>query len=235
VTFSIWTGNRVADFRYALRMIRKTPGASGIAVLSLALGIGANTAIFSLVDTVLLKMLPVRSPQELYFCAAGSGARPNTTWTYPDYVALRDHNSGFSGLAAVSSGLQPLGLQVADSSAGAPAELANAIMVTGNYFSVLGVEPAIGRLFGPEEDRAPGAAPYVVLSYDYWQSRFNGDPQILGRTFRLNGYPLTVVGVAHRGFRSTDVAIGPNLYIPVMMRSEILGIPFPQWNNRHNF
>ena len=84
-------------------------------------------------------------------------------------------------------------------------------------------------------DRAPGASPYVVLSYDYWRSRFQGDPGVLGRVFRLNGYPMTIVGVARRGFRSTDVSVGPNLYFPAMMRTEVTGTPFARWNNRHNF
>jgi predicted permease len=107
--------------------------------------------------------------------------------------------------------------------------------VTGNYFQVLGVEPAIGRVFNLEEDRAPGASPYAVLSHDYWQTRFNGDPRLIGRRLRLNGYPFTIVGVARRGFRSTDVSLGPNVYVPVMMRSEVLGMPFARWNNRNNY
>src|SRR5688572_5043101 len=189
----------LADVRYSLRMIRKTPGASAIGVLSLALGIGANTAIFSLVDTVLLKLLPVRSPQELFLAVNNPPPRPGTAWTYPDYVALRDHNKSFTGLAA-SGVIGPVGMQLAESDASASAELCNAMAVSGNYFQVLGVDPAIGRVFNSDEDRAPGASPYVVLSYDYWRSRFLGDPQVLGRKLRLNGYPFTIVGVARRGF-----------------------------------
>jgi predicted permease len=230
-----WATNRAADLRYAMRMIRKTPGASGIAVLSLALGIGANTAIFSLVDTMLLKLLPVRSPQELYMVTTGSAARVNTSWNYPDYVAMRDQNHAFSGLALTNGGNFPLGMQVAEGDSSAPTELIQALTVSGNFFQVLGVEPAIGRLFTAEMDKAPGAAPYAVLNYDYWRSRFQGDPGVLGRVLRLNGYPMTIVGVARRGFRSTDVSVGPNLYVPAMMRSELLGTPFARWNNRHNF
>src|SRR3954452_5345031 len=112
MTIANWLTNRAADLRYAVRMIRKTPGASGIAVLSLALGIGANTAIFSLVDTMLLKLLPVRSPQELFIVTTGT-ARFNTSWNYPDYAAMRDQNHAFTGLALSSSGPMPLGMQVA--------------------------------------------------------------------------------------------------------------------------
>ena len=102
-------------------------------------------------------------------------------------------------------------MQLAEAEAAAPAELCDAMLVSGNYFQVMGVEPALGRVFHSDEDRAPGASPYVVLNYDYWQSRFGGDPQVLGRKLRLNGYPFSVVGVTRRGFRSTDVSVGPNL------------------------
>src|SRR5882672_2535952 len=150
----------LADVRYALRMIRKTPGASSIAVLSLALGIGANTAIFSLVDTMLLKLLPVRSPQELFQPVSGTNPeRYNTSWNYPDYVALRDRNHSFQSLALVGLGQQSLGLEFADAAAGSPTELISAVMVSGNYFDVLGVGPALGQLLNAEMDRTPDAAP----------------------------------------------------------------------------
>ncbi|MBZ5495701.1 MAG: ABC transporter permease [Acidobacteriia bacterium] len=225
----VWIDNRAAEFRYALRMIWKTPGISTIAVLSLALGIGANTAIFSLVDTVLLKWLPVRSPQELYLVTTGT----NTSWNYPDYTAFRDHNHSFSGLAAYSTGVQPLGMQAGNGGSGDNTELAYSLTVSGNYFGVLGVRPAVGRLFDAEDDRKPGASPYVVLSFEYWRSRFNADAGVVGRKLLLNGFPFTIVGVARRGFRGTDVTASPNLFIPLMMRSEVTGDPFTRWNNRH--
>jgi putative ABC transport system permease protein len=229
----VWIENRGADLRYALRMMRKTPGTTTIAVMSLALGIGANTAIFSLVDAMLLKLLPVKSPQELYLVAANP-ARPNTSWNYPDYVAFRDHNSSFSGLAAYTGGNgQPVGMQLDGTDAGSTTELAYAAAVSGNYFEVLGVGPAIGSLLTPEGDRAPGESPYIVLSYDYWQSRFTGDPEVIGRKVRLNGYPFTIVGVSRRGFSGADVTASPNMFIPIMMRSEVTGVPFAIWNTRH--
>jgi putative ABC transport system permease protein len=229
----VWIENRGADLRYALRMMRKTPGTTTIAVMSLALGIGANTAIFSLVDAMLLKLLPVKSPQELYLVAANP-ARPNTSWNYPDYVAFRDHNSSFSGLAAYNGGNgQPVGMQLDGPDAGSTTELAYAAAVSGNYFDVLGVGPAIGSLFSSEDDRAPGESPYIVLSYDYWQSRFTGDPEVIGRKVRLNGYPFTIVGVSRRGFSGADVTASPNMFIPIMMRSEVTGVPFAIWNTRH--
>src|SRR5262249_4936297 len=107
------------------------------------------------------------------------------------------------------------------------------VAVSGNYFDVLGVDPALGRLFNSEDDRASGASPYAVLSYDYWQSRFGKDPGAVGRTVRLNGYPFTIVGVSRRGFRGADVTSNPNIYIPIMMRSQVTGVPFTIWNTRH--
>jgi hypothetical protein len=239
MSFESWFGNRVSDLRYGWRMIRRTPGASAMAVLSLGLGIGANTAIFSLVDTVLLKLLPVRSPQQLYMVGTlggfGRGRGPNVSWNYPDYAAFRDHNRSFTGLAMASLGLMVLGVQVDGSDAAAPAELAQTTLVSGNYFQVLGVEPALGRLFNFEEDRAFGASPYAVLSYDYWRARFSSSPAVIGQKLRVDGYPFTVIGVARRGFRSTDVSIGPDLYLPATMRSEVTGTPVTRWNTRHMF
>jgi predicted permease len=184
---------------------------------------------------MLLKLLPVKAPQELYVLGAQDGSRTNVFWNYPDYVAMRDRNSVFTGLALTSGALTPLGMQTAQHQPGAPTELVQGLVVSGNYFQVLGVEPAIGRLLTPEEDRAPSAAPYVVLNYDFWRSRFRGDPGVVGQTMRLNGYPMTVVGVARRGFRSTDVSIGPHVYFPYMMRGEVLGMPYSRWNNRNSY
>jgi predicted permease len=232
MNLTVWIENRGAEIKYATRMIRKTPGTTAIAVMSLALGIGANTAIFSIVDAMLLKRLPVKSPQELYLVAANS-ARPQTSWNYPDYAAFRDHNTSFSGLAAYGGGGQPMGLQLDGTEAAKSTELAQVVSVSGNYFDVLGVEAALGRVLAPEDDQASGAGPYVVLSYDYWQSRFNGDSNVVGQTARLNGYPFTIVGVARRGFHGADVTASPNMYIPIMMHTQVTGVPFALWNTRH--
>lgn len=234
MTLGTWIDHRAAELRYALRMIRKTPGASAMAVVSLALGIGANTAIFSLVDAMLLKLLPVRAPQELYQVAARTGNRPQprVTWNYPDYCAFRDRSGSFTGLAAYS-GSQPFGLQAADSPSAGATELAYASFVSGNYFDVLGVGPAIGHLLNAENDRRFGASPYAVLSFEYWQRRFAGDPRVVGRTVRLNGYPFTIVGVVRHGFRGVDVTASPNLFIPITMYSETNGVSLAIWNTRH--
>jgi len=222
----------INDLRYALRMMRKTPGASAVAVLSLALGIGANTAIFSLVDTMLLKLLPVRSPHELHQVGRLMRQQPSVSWNYPDYRALRDRVRAFSGLAAFS-GPQPMGFQVPNGSTAGETELASAAFVSGNYFDVLGVQAAAGRLLNPADDAKFGASPFAVLGYDFWQRRFAADPRVIGRTIRLNGYPFTIVGVVQRGFRGLDVSASPNLFIPITMRTETLGVPLAIWNTRH--
>jgi len=172
----------IDDFRTALRTLVKNPAFSAVAVLSLALGIGANTAIFTVLDAVLLRMLPVRSPQELYVVGSprergGLG----TTWNYPDYAAFRDHNTAFSGLAAYS-GTMPLAFSAQGDGAGQPAAPAYGLMVSGNYFEVLGVEPVLGRVLNPQDDVKAGGGPYLVLGYVFWKRRFAADPRVIGAT-----------------------------------------------------
>jgi predicted permease len=226
VNLPVWLDNRIADLRYGIRMIIKTPGLSSIAMISLALGIGANTAIFSLVDTLLLKRLPVKSPQELFMPSTDQ----RVSWNYPDYIAFREHNRSFSGLAAYGSGVRALGMQLNSTDT---TEIAYVHMVSGSYFDVLGVTPALGRLFTEEEDRKPGSSPYVVLSYQYWLNRFGGTEDVIGRSLRLNGHVFTIIGITRSGFRGTDVTTAPQLFIPLLMYSEISGEPYSRWNSRH--
>ncbi len=217
----------VADLRWAVRSLRRAPASSAVAVLSLALGIGANTAIFSMINTLLLRTLPVPSPQELRFVMQRPGDR--LSWNYPDYLAFRD---GTAVPLAAASGVQPIGVQASES-ATEVAELAPNQFVSGNYFAVMGVTPEVGRLFGAADDRQLGAAPYAVVGYDYWRARFAGDPRVVGRTIRVNGYPLTIVGVVRRGFRGTDPTRSPALYVPIAMHSEVNRVPAGVWNTRH--
>ncbi len=222
--------DRLADLRYAVRMMRKNPGFTAVAVISLALGIGANTAIFTLIDTVLLKTLPVKNPHELYVVARNP-ARPSMYWNYPDYAAARDQNTGLSGLIGYS-GVNPWGF-TAGSSGDVRTEVAGGVMVSGNYFQVLGVEPALGRVLNPEDDRKLGEGPYVVLSHSFWRRRFNADPRVVGATVRLNGYPMTIVGVTRAGFTGVELGVKPDLFVPIMMRTAIT--KYANWNNRNNW
>ena len=212
------------DLIFGLRSLGRAPLFTLVAVLSLALGIGANTAIFSLIDQVLLRPLPVRDPDSLVLVAThgpyvGSNSGRNVL-SYPMYKDYRDQNQVFSGM------LGSRGTTVSLSYEG-PAEFAEAEMVTGSYFHVLGLGPAQGRVFGPADETHPGANPVVVLSYDYWQSRFRGDPAVVGRTVRVNSFPMTVVGVAETGYQGLSLGFRPKLYVPVTMKPQVS----PSWDD----
>ena len=208
------------DLQYAVRGLAREPGFTAVMVTTLSLGIGANTAIFSLVETALLKPLPVKSPEHLYLVANHvADARMNWSylnWPYSDYASMRDHNSVFQGLAVYTGGLQSIGVRVGNSSAPG-AEPAYGVFVSGNYFDVLGVSPVLGHDFTAADDHAPGAAPYVVLSHSYWRTHFVGDPKVIGKKLSLNAYPFTVIGVTPPGFSGLDVASQPNMFIPITM------------------
>lgn len=208
------------DVRYALRMLRNSPGFTGVVVLTLALGIGANTAIFSLMNAVLLQSLPVRNPQELVVVKylSAQSERPNEDFSYPMYEALRDKGSAFDGVIARS------GVSF-NASYGGQSEHASGEIVSGNYYDVLGVRPWVGRLLSPEDDRTPGAHPVVVLSYGYWKVRFAGDPSIVGKQILLDAQPMTVIGVSAPGFFGTDLARDPAIRVPMAMTLAFKPIP----------
>jgi predicted permease len=218
------------DLRFALRSMRKSPAFTAVAVLSLALGIGANTAIFTLVDTVLLRLLPVQSPGELYIVMQSRGAGSSPAWTYPDYHAIATRNTTFQGIAA--HGLLPAGFTAEGDGADQPAQLVQGVFVTGNYFDVLGVKPLLGRTLNMEDNRAEGVGPNIVLSYAFWQRRFNGEARVIGRKARVNGSPVTVVGVAPKGFEGVELGRAPDFFVPAMMRTAMTDRG--NWNNRNN-
>jgi len=208
-------GALLQDIRYGWRQLRKHPGFTALAVASMALGIGANTAIFSLVDTVLLRPLPLREPSQLI--AVDGQLRNGTDFTlqsYPNYKDYRDRNTVFSGLLAYR-------FVVASLSHNGVNERVWGYDVSGNYFDVLGVKPALGRGFRAEEDRTPGSQPVVIVSHACWQKRFNGDPSIIGQTILLNTHAFTIVGVAPAGFVGTEVAYAPEFWVPMMMAKQI--------------
>ncbi len=214
--------------RYTVRALLKSPSFTVVAILSLAFGIGANTAIFTLLDQVLLRSLPVQAPEQLrvlHFTGADEGSlhsrdESGLYFSYPMYRDLRDRNTVLSGMLAT------LHCEVAANWHG-QTERAIGELVSGNYFDVLGVRPALGRVFQQSDDVAPEANPIVVLSYGYWQRHFGGDPSVLNQTIRLNDHPFTVVGVAASGFRSVVVGDAPDVYAPMMMMAQIT----PGWND----
>ena len=208
------------DFRYALRGLRRSPAFAAAAIATLALGIGANAAIFALVDRVMLRLLPDRAPRELVLLRS-PGPRQGHTWSdgddafsfsYPMYRDLRDRNEVFEGLL----GVFPFAASVA---AGGTTERAAGELVTGNYFGVLGVPPELGRVFSPDDDRAPGAHPLTVLSHGYWVRCFGSDPSILNKTIVVNGQSLTVVGIAHAAFAGVQPGRRADLFVPLAMKA----------------
>jgi predicted permease len=204
------------DLRYALRMLHRNSGFAAVAVLTLALGIGANTAIFSLIDAVLLKMLPVRSPEQLVLLRHADGRGTITPLPYYAYKQFRDRNQVFSGVLAY----HPLRLTVSIDNSSEPAVAGQ--LVSGNYYSVLGVNAALGRTIAPDDDRAPGESPVCVISYNYWQRRFAGDPAVVGKTIHLGGAPFTIIGVTPPEFFGLEVGSSLDISVPLMMQQQVM-------------
>ncbi len=220
-------GTLLQDIRYGFRMLVKSPAFTSVAVLTLALGIGANTAIFTLVNALMLKMLPVKSPQELIIVGDPTVANQRSTGTpqtdvfsYPLYKELRDHNSVFSGLSSASSDHHTEVDTGQGDSTGS--DKVTVRMVSGNYFSVLGLEPVAGRLISTSDDTGENANPVVVLGYGYWRRKFALSPSIIGKDIRLNGYPFTVIGVTPLGFEGDIVGEQIALFVPISMQPEII-------------
>ncbi len=205
-------GNLWQDLRYGVRMLWKSRGFTAIAGLSLALGIGANTSIFSFVNAVLLRALPVAEPGRLVYVFGGNRNSPYNVSSYPDYLDYRDRNEVFSDLIAYA----PVTLSLNSND---QADMISGLLVTGNYFAALGVQPKLGRTFLPEEDTTPGGHPVAVIGYGLWQSRFAGDPQIAGRQLLLNGQPFTIVGVAPADFNGAETGRTNDIYVPMAMQA----------------
>ena len=207
-------GSILQDLRYGIRMLLKNYGFTTVAILSLALGIGANTAIFSLVNMILLRPLPVANPEQLVSVFPVAKDNEIQAFSYPNYVDFRDRNEVFSGLFVTR--FAPMSLSHDGNN-----ERLWGYLVSGNYFDVLGISAAQGRTFSPEEDRTPLSHPVAVLSHGCWQRRFGADPSLVGKSITLNGHSFTVVGVMPEGFTGSEIAYTPQLWIPVMMQEWI--------------
>jgi predicted permease len=222
-------GNLIQDVRFAIRTLSKSPMFVAVAVVSLALGIGANTAIFTLIDQLLLRLLPVKNPQELVLLTGrgrhyGSNNGPNKL-SYPMYSDFRDKNTVFQGMFCRDQWTFSMNFE-------GHTERVEGEMVSGNFFPVLGVGASIGRVFTAEDDLQQGANPYVVLSDAYWTSRFGRNPSIVGQKIILNGYPFTVIGVSQKGFNGVDPARSPQIRIPVTMRTQVGSKTYNPINDR---
>lgn len=203
------------DVRYGIRQILNSPGFTVAAVVCIALGIGANTATFSFANSMLMYDPPVREPERLVrlFIHWTSGLEFGS-WSWPDFADFRARNDVFEGMVAESA--RPVSLSVEGRN-----ERAWAMVVSGNYFSEMGVDPAMGRGFNPDEYATPGTHPVVVLSHRLWQTRFGSDPDVLGREIIINTHPFTVIGVTQEGFNGTNVGFAPDFWVPFMMTETI--------------
>jgi putative ABC transport system permease protein len=214
------------DVRQGARRLAAAPGFTAVVLATLGIGIGANAAIFGLMDQVMFRLLPVAHPERLVVVDAPgpfSGRMSNSSATLtpmsqPMYESLRDHNTVFSGVLAHRAAEVHLSI-------GAQTELVDADLVSGSYFQVLGLAPAVGRLFGPEDDGTPGAHPVVVLDHRFFKERFGADPSVVGRTLGVNGHPMTVVGVAPEGFDGIEIGRATDLFVPLAMQPQVL----PTW------
>src|SRR5437764_4665581 len=222
------------DLRFAFRMLRKSPGFTAVAILTLALGIGANTAIFSLLHAALLRSLPLRDPQQVVVFQWAALRSPNTkgqyrymscpspnstgehgcSFSYPIFRKFRDLQDAFSSVTALGG---DVGLNLRGNG---PAKFVNGELVSGEFFDTLGVRAALGRTFARSDDK-PGAPGVAVLGYGYWQSAFGGDPAVVGRTIWLNNVPVTIVGVAAKEFPSLDPATARPMWLPISLQPQL--------------
>lgn len=207
--------NLIQDVKYSVRFLLKNRVFTAVAIITLTLGIGANAAIFSLVNAVLVRPLPIQDPKNVVeiFTSSSSGD-PYSRSSYPDYLDLREQKNTFSGVIAYSNIFLNL------STGGGEAERVNGAIVTGNYFSVLGVPPYLGRAFLADEDQTPGAKPVAIISYRLWQSRFGGDSAIAQKTVLINGTTFNIVGVAPKGFKGTSLDYAADVWVPMMMQMQ---------------
>ncbi len=217
------------DLRYGARMLWKRPGFTVVVSLTLALGIGANTAIFGVVDRLLVRLLPVNEPARLVnLIGRDEEGRSDTSFSYPIYKDYRDQNDVFDGLLAYSETAMNL-------NEGGQPERIMGVLVSGNYFDALGVTPALGRAFLPEEDRTPGAHPVAVVSYGLWRRRFGADPKLVGRVITLNTQSFTVIGVAPAEFHGVSRGLSPDVYVPIQMIMQAWPARRPDDLNNRNF
>src|SRR5437762_1281612 len=223
------------DLRYTVSGIRHQPGFAVIAVLMLALGIGANTAIFTVTNAVMLRALPVRDPQQLVILSdpdsqgwrKGWETENRTLFSYHEFEWLRDHNQVFSGIFASNSNLLRLDVADANASQSSDAAPARVSLVSGAYFSVLGVNAIRGRTFSDEADKARDANPEAVISYDYWKNHYALNPAALSSKIRIRQTTFDIIGVTPEGFSGETVGHATDIWIPLTMQMEVV----PAWGD----
>ena len=209
-----WAQTLAQDVRVSLRGLKKSPGFTITAVLTLALGVGANAVVFSVLNAFILHPLNVPNAQSLYTIERGKDRSPQQS--YPDYLDLRDRNHVFEGLLAFT--IAPAALD-----GGGHPSRTWLYEASGNYFDVLRVQPYLGRFFHSADEHGPGSSPLIVLSYAYWRSQFHGDKGVVGRTVRLNKYPFTIIGVARPEFLGTELYFAPDIWAPLAEQQQVQG------------
>src|SRR5271170_7754857 len=216
--FCLQGGSMNADFRLALRQLRKSPGFAVAAVLTLALAIGANAVVFSVLNALVLRPLKVPNSENLYMLERAFERGSTPSQAYPDYLDLRDRNRSFDSLISYDI-IGGVGL---DTGSGNPS-VVWPYMVSSNYFDSLGVQPYLGRFIHGSDEHGKNSVPYIVLSYAYWQSRFNADPAAVGRTVQINKHPYTIIGVAPADFRGTELFFAPDMWAPLVDLPQMAG------------
>jgi predicted permease len=207
----------VRDIRYALRQLRRSPGFAFTAILTLALGIGANVVVFGVLNAMLLRPINVAGAERLFEIVQKE--QGYLSQSYPDYLDYRARNTAFSDMAAYRMGQ-------AGVSSGGTAHKSWEYEVSGNYFDMLGVQPQVGRFFHANDEQGPNSAPYLVLSDTFWRTRFNADPRVIGTTVDLNKHPFTIIGVAPRSFNGTELFIWPDFWVPMVNEEQLEGYSF---------
>jgi predicted permease len=218
----------LADVKYAIRQLKKSPGFAVTAVLTLALGIGANAVVFSVLNALVLRPLNVPHPQNLYMVQRLVGAINGPSQSYLDYKDLRDRNRSFDSLFSYDI-MGPVGLDT-----GGNPSTVWPYDATGNYFDALGIQPYLGRFFHASDEHGNNSAPFVVLSYAYWKSHFQGDPAAVGKVVQINKHPMTIIGVAPAEFRGTELFFAPALWIPMVNQPEVGGFNQLQYRGNHS-
>ena len=204
----------IQDARFSLRVLRKSPGFAIVAVLTLALAIGANAVVFGVLNALILRPLNVPRAESLYGIEHGSDK--DALESYPDYLDLRDRNRSFDGLAAYS--IAQAGLDTGENPSRVWVEQAS-----GNYFDVLGIQPYLGRFFHASDEQGPNSAPYVVLTYAYWHTHFQDDRGVVGRVVQLNKHPFTIIGVTPPEFHGTLLFFSPDFFVPIVNQEQVEG------------
>jgi len=204
------------DVRYSLRLIGKAPGFAAIAILTLALGIGANTTIFSWINSALLNPVPgLNNPSEVVALTESKSGDNPLAFSYPDIEAMRDGQQSFTGITAC------MFTQLSLAGKSKP-ERVWGMLASANYFDVLGVHPILGRGFLPAEDEKPGGAPVAVISYRLWQTHFGGNPGVLGQNIEINQHPYTIVGVTPAEFQGSQTGVRFEIWLPMMMEAQMV-------------